>query len=101
MALNPSPGVCEQISDQQVTKADQNVAHVAQATANTAAGIAVHKRGAVSGPGSFTAHAVYHPGIPEVGPPGYVGQTVSASGTPTTTTGPGGVMGTRTTRKKK
>jgi hypothetical protein len=61
MALNPTPGVCEQVSDQQRTIADQNTATVAQVAANTAAGIQVHKHGAVAGPGSFTAHMVYHP----------------------------------------
>lgn len=61
MALNPNPGVCEQISDQQRTAADQNAAHVAQVAANTSAGTQVHKHGAVAGPGSFIAHMVFHP----------------------------------------
>jgi hypothetical protein len=60
-SLNPTPGVCEQISDYMRTAADQNAATVAQVAANTAAGIQVHKHGQVAGPGSFTAHAVYHP----------------------------------------
>ena len=55
--------VCEQISDQQMTAADQNAAALAQKAANTAAGIQVHKHAAVAGPGSFTAHTVYYPPV--------------------------------------
>ena len=58
MALNPNPGVSEQLSDQQFTAGDQNAAMVAQKAANTAANIQVHKHGAVAGPGSFAAHGV-------------------------------------------
>jgi hypothetical protein len=36
MALNPTPGVCEQVSDYMRTAADQNAATVAQVAANTA-----------------------------------------------------------------
>jgi hypothetical protein len=61
MALNPTPGVSEQISDLMCTAADQNAATEAQVAVNTAAGIRVHKHVQVAGPGSFTAHGVYHP----------------------------------------
>ena len=65
--LNPIPGVCEQISDQQVAKADQNPAHVTTQLAVVAAGIQQHKHGAVAGPGSFIAHLVFHG--PQTAPP--------------------------------
>jgi hypothetical protein len=58
MALNPNPGVSEQLSDLLFTAGDQNAATVAVKAANTAAGIQVHKHGAVAGPGSFIAHGV-------------------------------------------